>query len=175
MANETKYIRELIQKDESGALIRLLLSPLAENVMMSSEAGAKNIKQYVDDLINGLINGAPEALDTLKEIADKLSDNDDAVAGIINTLANKVDKESDKGLSTNDYTTSEKNKLAGIAENANNYTHPASHTANMITQDSTHRFVTDAEKAAWNGRSNIIIASEMPSDAANGTICFVTV
>ena len=32
---------------------------------------------------------------------------------------------SGKGLSTNDYTTAEKNKLAGIAENANNYVHPA--------------------------------------------------
>ena len=33
-------------------------------------------------------------------------------------LANKVDKETGKGLSTNDYTTAEKNKLAGIAEGA---------------------------------------------------------
>ncbi len=39
-------------------------------------------------------------------------------------LANKVDKVSGKGLSTNDYTTAEKTKLAGIAENANNYTLP---------------------------------------------------
>lgn len=36
----------------------------------------------------------------------------------------KVDKVSGKGLSTNDYTTAEKNKLAGIAANANNYTLP---------------------------------------------------
>lgn len=33
-------------------------------------------------------------------------------------LGNKVDKVSGKGLSTNDYTTTEKNKLAGIASNA---------------------------------------------------------
>jgi len=39
-----------------------------------------------------------------------------------------VAKEAGKGLSTNDYTTTEKEKLAGIAEGANNYTHPA-HTA----------------------------------------------
>lgn len=39
-------------------------------------------------------------------------------------IGNKVDKVSGKGLSTNDYTTAEKNKLAGIANNANNYTHP---------------------------------------------------
>lgn len=39
-------------------------------------------------------------------------------------LALKVDKVDGKQLSTNDYTTSEKNKLQGIAANANNYTHP---------------------------------------------------
>lgn len=39
-------------------------------------------------------------------------------------LALKVDKVEGKQLSTNDYTTSEKNKLQGIAANANNYTHP---------------------------------------------------
>lgn len=35
-----------------------------------------------------------------------------------NLLANKVDKETGKGLSTNDYTTTEKNKLSGIASGA---------------------------------------------------------
>lgn len=45
----------------------------------------------------------------------------------------KVDKVSGKGLSTEDYTTAEKNKLAGIAAGANNYTHPSTHPASMIT------------------------------------------
>ena len=36
----------------------------------------------------------------------------------------KVDKVTGKGLSTNDYTTADKNKLSGIAENANNYSLP---------------------------------------------------
>lgn len=43
---------------------------------------------------------------------------------IIFKLGNKVDKETGKGLSTNDYTTVEKDKLAGIAANANNYSLP---------------------------------------------------
>nr|DAH60087.1 MAG TPA: Head fiber protein [Caudoviricetes sp.] len=43
-------------------------------------------------------------------------------------LSGKVDKVAGKGLSTNDYTTAEKTKLAGIAEGANKYVHP-SHTA----------------------------------------------
>ncbi|AZN43317.1 glycosyl hydrolase family 28-related protein [Paenibacillus albus] len=44
----------------------------------------------------------------------------------------------------------DKAKLDGIAAGANNYVHPATHPASIIVEDSTHRFVTDAEKAAWN-------------------------
>lgn len=33
------------------------------------------------------------------------------------------------------------------------YTHPDSHPATMITQDNTHRFVTDTEKTVWNGKA----------------------
>lgn len=48
----------------------------------------------------------------------------DSKYATIETVNNKVDKISGKGLSTNDYTTEEKTKLEGIEENANNYTHP---------------------------------------------------
>lgn len=44
----------------------------------------------------------------------------------------------------------DKLKLDGIAAGANNYIHPTTHPATIIVEDSTHRFVTDAEKAAWN-------------------------
>ena len=40
------------------------------------------------------------------------------VDGLQSSLSNKVDKITGKGLSTNDYTTAEKNKLSGIAEGA---------------------------------------------------------
>lgn len=141
-----------------------------------------------------------------------------------------VAKEEGKGLSTNDYTTAEKTKLAGIAEGANKvevdsslsatstnpvqnkvvkaeldrkavkedvdtalggkanaehgihvpsggtagqvlkktasgyewakdndtvYTHPESHPASMVEQDGTHRFVSDVEKSAWNGKADV--------------------
>lgn len=56
-------------------------------------------------------------------------------------LSGKVDKVAGKGLSTNDYTTAEKSKLAGIAEGANKYVHP-SYTAKTsglykVTVDAT--------------------------------------
>lgn len=42
----------------------------------------------------------------------------DSFGDVESALADKVDKETGKGLSTNDYTTAEKTKLAGIAEGA---------------------------------------------------------
>lgn len=58
-------------------------------------------------------------------------------------IKNKVDKETGKGLSTNDFTTDEKNKLAGIDENANNYTLPtASSTLGGVKTTSTVTSIT---------------------------------
>ena len=81
-------------------------------------------------------------------------------------VPNKVDKVTGKGLSTNDYTTTEKNKLAGIATGANKYTHPSTHPATMITEDSTHRFTSDTERSKLNSlfsttKSNIAIAGSL--------------
>ena len=63
----------------------------------------------------------------LKDYYTKAEVNE-AIEGVegrtTSALALKVDKVDGKQLSTNDYTTSEKNKLQGIATNANNYTHP---------------------------------------------------
>lgn len=63
----------------------------------------------------------------LKDYYTKAEVNE-AIEGVegrtTSALTLKVDKVDGKQLSTNDYTTSEKNKLKGIAANANNYTHP---------------------------------------------------
>lgn len=59
---------------------------------------------------------------------EHIKHNGNQLKSQLNTLDadidNKVDKETGKGLSTNDYTNNEKNKLAGIEANANNYVHP---------------------------------------------------
>jgi hypothetical protein len=58
----------------------------------------------------------------------------------------------------------DKSKLDGVATGANNYTHPSSHPPSIITQDSSNRFVTDAEKAAWNAKAGTTVAT----GSANG-------
>ena len=71
----------------------------------------------------------------------------------------KVDKEVGKQLSTEDYTTNEKNKLSNIEVGANNYIHPLNHLPSIITQDENNRFVTDVEKSTWNGKQDSLIGT----------------
>lgn len=83
-----------------------------------SDTNLGTAKSYADTKIANLINGAPETMDTLKEVSDAIDANKDVVTALNAAIGNKVDKISGKTLSTNDYTTSEKNKLAGIATGA---------------------------------------------------------
>lgn len=53
------------------------------------------------------------------------------------------------------------------------YTHPDNHPASMITQDANHKFVTDAEKKAWNEKPNIYFGQDLPESAPTGSICFI--
>ena len=78
-------------------------------------------------------------------------------------LTGKVDKEVGKGLSSNDYTTIEKSKLAGIETNANNYVHPLS----GVTA-STYRSVTvNTQGHVINGSNPTTLSEYGITDAAN--------
>ena len=59
----------------------------------------------------------------------------------------KVNTEVGKGLSSNDYTLTEKTKLSGIESNANYYVHPSSHQTGMITESSALTNLETSENA----------------------------
>ena len=79
--------------------------------------------------------------------AEKATWNAKASTAVATTTANGLMSSSDKS------------KLDGIAKNANNYSHPSTHSASMITQDATHRFVSDNEKATWNAKASTAVAT----------------
>ncbi len=88
------------------------------------EAAEREIQEavtnYVNQKVAELVNGSPEALDTLLEISEALGNNPNFATDILAQLGEKVNKVEGKGLSTEDYTTPEKSKLAGIADGATN-------------------------------------------------------
>ncbi|OMF88958.1 hypothetical protein [Paenibacillus sp. FSL R7-0337] len=85
------------------------------------------------------------AADTVKHItaAERTSWNAKASTAVATTTA--------AGLMA----AGDKSKLDSVAQGANNYVHPSTHTPSIIVQDSSNRFVTDAEKTAWNGKANL--------------------
>lgn len=53
------------------------------------------------------------------------------------------------------YTGSEWQELSKGAS----YVHPSAHPATMITEDATHRFITDTERTTWNAKADKTLAS----------------
>lgn len=83
-------------------------------------------KGYADEKIAALIGTAPEILDTLGEIADAIVNNHEAVTAIDNAISQKLGKTEAQNLYVAlqgyvAYSQAEKNKLAGIQANANNF------------------------------------------------------
>ena len=93
---------------------------------------------------------------------------DFVTAFVATAISNLQPKEAGKGLSTEDYTTPEKTKLTGIEDGANNYTLPATLPADMITEDATHRFITDAEKAEYADKYTKSETDNLISGLADG-------
>lgn len=63
----------------------------------------------------------------------------------------KVRKEEGKGLSSEDFTKAEKDKLATLE----NYTHPEKHTTDDITTNSNARFVSETQIAEWDKKETV--------------------
>ncbi|GCD10600.1 hypothetical protein [Clostridium tagluense] len=128
----------------------------SEKTYVDTELNKRYLKEQVFtreevlQKIKDVIGVAPDALDTLQEIAKSLNNDADFAGTITKQLTTKVDKAVGKQLSTEDYSTLEKQKLAGIEQGANKYIHPVSHSADIIVDNENRRFVKDADKNNWN-------------------------
>lgn len=74
----------------------------------------------------------------------------------------KVNTETGKGLSSNDYTLTEKTKLASVETNANYYVHPSNHQTGMITESSALSNLETSENATQH-EINLAIDSKINS------------
>lgn len=104
-------------------------------------------------------------------------------------LGGKVDKETGKGLSTNDYTTAEKEKLASLPSDAEaNVIEtvkvngsplaiadkavdvPVPTALSELSADETHRLVADTEKAAWNAKQDALTFDTAPTAGSTNPV-----
>ena len=113
----------------------------------------QNFQNYIDGIIENLVR----------------KDQDIIIEG--NIVAKSIKQTNGKTFSDNNFTNEYKSKLDGIANNAKNYTHPSTHSATMIEETTSRRFVTDTEKTTWNSKQKAISkGTGNPSGGSNGDI-----
>ncbi len=127
----------------------------------------------ISTAIGNLINGAPETYDTLKEIADYINSNEEAVTLLNNAVANKVDKIEGKGLSAEDFTSSFKSALEGLvalnltSERVSAWDNKAEKTTATQSADG---LMSAADKTRLDSIRGVRFGSELPSDMLEGEI-----
>lgn len=94
---EWKYVNNQATSD-----IKVLRNDLTSEVNRATSR-----ENEIEAKVDALIGDAPEIMDSLPELIGVINNHAEIIEG-------KVDKVSGKGLSTNDYTTEEKNKLASL-------------------------------------------------------------
>lgn len=140
-ASDAKYMTPLRTKE---AIQKLVPTPTKADVGLGN---VDNVKQATKTEFDA------HAVDAVKHItaAERTGWNAKASTTVATSAVNGLMSAADK------------TKLDGVAANANNYTHPANHPASIITQDASNRFVTDAEKAAWNAKASTSVATTSAS------------
>lgn len=192
------------------------------------------VKDYIKLIIDNLVGGAPDDLNTLNKISDALKSQANDIKGLkensididdvrlkseaiteddldykliqkINNSSggsggsdititgaqiddktpsyskvyssqnteNKIKDAVAKGIgsiSFNEITVAERNKLAAIEPNANNYKHPDKHSAEMIVQTDELQFVSKIEKESFKNKYTKNEVDNLVSSLATGLI-----
>lgn len=102
--------------------VKTLIDNKANISELSKYALVTDVETSVQTAVSNLVDSAPDTMDTLRELATAIQNHQGVTDTLNSAITNKVDKVGGMGLSTNDYTTTEKNKLAGIAVGATNVT-----------------------------------------------------
>jgi hypothetical protein len=126
--------------DDCGMATKAYADASAANALNDAEI-------YADGLIASLVAASPATLDTLDEIAAALGDDPNFAATITAALGNRVRFDiNNQGLSSQEKTNAKTNIALENVPNTDT-TNPAN-----ITQNSSYRFATDAEKTSWNAK-----------------------
>ena len=106
-----------------------------DGVVLTPEAvrsGDDKVIKYVDKKFTDLIGNASESLDTIYELAEAAEKHEELLTRVDTAIGQKVDKVEGKGLSTNDYTTEDKNIVNNASSHMSNNNNPHNVTKAQI-------------------------------------------
>lgn len=158
---------DLVFINNDSSTVTLVNARLA----LKGNTGASGISAYQVAVNNGFVGTEAQWLLSLKGAEGDKGDTGsiDDLGGVIAGLTEKTtpvnadkfvisdsaDTNNEKQLSWSNIKTTLKSYFDTLY---NNYVHPANHAPSIITQNSSNRFVTDAEKTAWNAKQSALVS-----------------
>jgi hypothetical protein len=150
----------------------LRYNPFTDRVEVRSNAGLRALatEKYVNDAITALIDGAPNTLDTLNELAAALNDDSNFANNVLTSLNNRLRIDTNQNLTTQQRLQGRNNLgLAAVAAsgNYNDLTNKPStiiynqslNTTNDVTFNSVTAKSIDVESLEFTGTGPIVISS----------------
>lgn len=133
--NNARYTGDIIVKYPDITVVH----PLDEKFIPSTIARTEDIEglateEYVDTKVADLVNTAPEALDTLKELSTALGDDPNFATTVLTQLGNKADVASLEGLATEEYVNSPKSYFDLVDEENGKIYRITMKNGNLVSQ-----------------------------------------
>lgn len=188
--NKPAHTSDLVDYSGFKAGSQQIISQIPTKTSDITNDSGFTTETYVNTKVAGIVNSAPETLDTLNELAEALGNDPNFATTMATELGKKVDKVTGKGLSTHDYTTAEKDKLGGIEANANNYSLPVATSStlggvksgtditvdasgNVSVNDDSHNHVisnVDGLQTALDGKVNTVTGKGLSTNDLTATL-----
>lgn len=169
---QRKQINAKEAEELTGMTISMVLSSSSTEIPTSkavSDALDNKIKattDYVNTKVAGIVDSAPEALDTLNELADALGNDPNFATTVATQIGSKVDKVSGKGLSTNDLTAALKSNYDAAYTHSTTAHAPSNAERNTIV--GIQKNGTDVTINSSTRKVNIVVptkVSELTNDS----------
>ncbi|EOS24128.1 hypothetical protein C806_02170 [Lachnospiraceae bacterium 3-1] len=111
---EAEFVNNLIQElINNNAFVKKMLEQLGVDIQEQRLQQYEQLTGYTDVKIGQLINGAPETLDTIKEVADAILENETVVEALDEAIGKKLNKDGDLTDTTITYTTEDEEEPTG--------------------------------------------------------------
>lgn len=190
MSNASKkaILRALIE----GVITDLMVKTKADNVYiddtttvsaklaeiiasLNGKATATDVTSEINTAIANLIDGAPEAYDTLKEVSDYIAEHGDVVTSLNAAIGNKVDKsefETVKNAVNALGSLASKNSVAksdlesSLASEIDSNTSNRHNHANKSILDG----ITADKMTAWDNKGTVYTTASEPSSLGNNDL-----
>lgn len=172
LENHAAYVK--YTKTVDGAATETTVDAVLEELLAytANDITMEQVNAAIATAVDGIVDGAPEAYNTLQELATWVTEHQDLYTTLVQAVAGKVDKVEGKALSTNDFTNELKAKLEAIDVTNGNFALSAEQVAKLNSIDVTNGTycVSATQIATWSAAAHITVGATAPDNMKDGDL-----